>query len=208
MVYRLTYSSLNTGSWLDGNSPYGHFNKLGTGCFQRLWELEEGDEGQAPGDGRGFVGGRGWEQLAIEAAREAEAQEAAAAAQAEEDARTARAAGLRDPQDDAGELPIAVILAHIQLNGGEPERAEPQPNNGRRRPRAPGAANAVQNHERNRAGENNRVAHRVARERPRLNNEERHQQEIQRFVEMAERDEEDGWDSDDLGDDDEGFVIH
>ena len=59
-------------------------------CYQRLWELEEGDEGQGPGDGRGFAGGRGWEQAAIEAAREAEAEETAAAAQAEEDGRAAR----------------------------------------------------------------------------------------------------------------------
>jgi E3 ubiquitin-protein ligase RNF14 len=37
--------------------------------------------------------------------------------------------------------------------------------------------------------------------------EDREQAELQRFVELALRDEEDAWDSDELGDDDEGFVI-
>ena len=37
--------------------------------------------------------------------------------------------------------------------------------------------------------------------------EDRQLQELQRFLELAQRDEEDGWDSDELGDDDEGFVI-
>ena len=63
------------GSWLDGGNPYKHFNEQGTSCFQRLWELEEGDEGQDPGDGRGFAGGRGWEQMALEAAQAAAAGE-------------------------------------------------------------------------------------------------------------------------------------
>lgn len=45
------------GSWLDGENPYQHFNKGGSPCYQRLWELEEGDEGQGPEDGRGFAGG-------------------------------------------------------------------------------------------------------------------------------------------------------
>ena len=64
------------GSWLDGQNPYQHFNKSGTPCYQRLWELEEGDEGQGLADGRGFGGGRGWEQIALEAAREADEREA------------------------------------------------------------------------------------------------------------------------------------
>ena len=125
-------------SWLDGNNPYAHFNKPGSPCFQRLWELEEGDDGQAPGDGRGFIGARGWEQLAIEVAREAEAQEAAAAAQAQIDAE------VDDKIADARDV----------------------------------------------------------------NDEERQQQELQRFLDLALRDEEDGWDSDELGENDEGFVIH
>ena len=35
-------------SWLDAQNPYQHFNKPGTECYQRLWELEEGDEGEVP----------------------------------------------------------------------------------------------------------------------------------------------------------------
>ena len=73
------------GSWLDHMNPYQHFNKPGTECYQRLWELEEGDEGQQPGDRRGFAGGRGWEQIALEVARQAEAEEAAQAARAAAD---------------------------------------------------------------------------------------------------------------------------
>lgn len=37
--------------------------------------------------------------------------------------------------------------------------------------------------------------------------DEREQAELQRFLEMARRDEEDGWDSDELGDDDGRFEI-
>lgn len=79
------------GSWLDGQMPYTHFNTRGTECYQRLFELEEGDEGQDPGDGRGFAGMRRWEQMAIEVAREAEAEEAAALARAQQEAAIARA---------------------------------------------------------------------------------------------------------------------
>lgn len=151
--------------------------------------------------------------MAIEAAREAEAEEAAAAAQAEEDARTARAAEPPRPPIEPDEVPIEVIMAHIQLNGEERHGAEPQANHGQRRPRVrlpprvQGAANAVRNHERNRAGDNVQAAQPGARRQRPLNDDERHQQEIQRFVQMAQQDEEDGWNSDDLGDDDEGFVI-
>jgi len=37
------------GAWLNGDNPYVHFNQAGRDCYQRLWELEEGDEGQGPG---------------------------------------------------------------------------------------------------------------------------------------------------------------
>lgn len=102
-------------SWLDPQNPYQHFNKPGTPCYQRLWELEEGDEGQAPADGRGFAGERHWEQLAIEAARAAEAQEAAEAAQAEEFARAERQlqrAPVQARRDD-----IVDQMARAQLDG-------------------------------------------------------------------------------------------
>jgi E3 ubiquitin-protein ligase RNF14 len=37
--------------------------------------------------------------------------------------------------------------------------------------------------------------------------DERRQAELRRFLELAQRDEEDGWDSDDLDEDDERFEI-
>jgi len=60
------------GSWLDAHNPYQHFNKKGNPCYNRLWELEEGDNGQ----GGAFVGARRWEQMAIDVAREADDAEA------------------------------------------------------------------------------------------------------------------------------------
>jgi E3 ubiquitin-protein ligase RNF14 len=190
------------GSWLDGQMPYTHFNTRGTECYQRLFELEEGDEGQDPADGRGFGGMRRWEQMALEIAREAEAEEAAAIAQAEEDARAARETRARE---DMAERPGAVV-------DGPPivDAVQPGGRNGGRRQRNPfpahppaqGAANAVRGHERNRGAGNAGV-----QARPGLVVEDREQAELQRFVELALRDEEDAWDSDDLGDDDEGFVI-
>lgn len=47
-------------SWLDPGNPYQHFNEAPdgriTGCYMRLWELEEGD---GDGVGHGFAGGVG-----------------------------------------------------------------------------------------------------------------------------------------------------
>ncbi|EME47732.1 hypothetical protein DOTSEDRAFT_69617 [Dothistroma septosporum NZE10] len=207
------------GSWLDGNNPYQHFNKAGTGCYQRLWELEEGDEGQAPEDGRGFAGGRGWEQMAIDAAREADEADAEAAAlqaQAEEDQRAAVPAA---PEPPANRVPLIVAMAQMQFEegAGNGEAAAAAPRRAARRPRNPfpanpraaGAAPAVRNHERG------------ARRRPPAANagpgrgagvredadQQRQQAELQRFLVLAQNDEEDGWNSDELGDDDEDFII-
>lgn len=59
-------------AWLSKENPYQHFNKPGTPCYQKLFEMEEGDEGQ----GAPFAGARHWEQMAREVAREADEQEA------------------------------------------------------------------------------------------------------------------------------------
>ncbi|TLD31899.1 putative ring finger protein [Venturia nashicola] len=58
-------------AWLDPQNPYKHFNDKKIGCYQRLWELEEGDDGN--GNVR-FEGARGWEAAAAaaDAADEAE----------------------------------------------------------------------------------------------------------------------------------------
>ena len=203
--------------------PYTHFNTRGTECYQRLFELEEGDEGQGPADGRGFAGQRRWEQMALDIAREAEAEEAAAVAQAEEDERAVREARALDdiPQvavNPANELAIEDIIAFLQIEDNAAPAPPPGPNvrnrGGRRRNpypnhlRAQGGGDAVRNHERNgRGGNAGAGVPGVRRARPALVEDDRQQAELQRFVEMAQRDEEDDWDSDDLGDDDDRFVI-
>lgn len=186
----------------------------------------------------------GWEQLAIEAARQADEQEAATEAarlQAEEDAR-----GPILHNDQIQREPLLAQLAHLdieinfddlndhELNLLGIQRAElapvPQPQHhqqqrgrgGRRArnpyPRAPanagrGAAQAVRAHERRQP----RPAQ--GRNRPRAvgvdaNAEQQddvrdrqQQEELERFIELARRDQEDDWDSDGLADDDGEFEI-
>jgi E3 ubiquitin-protein ligase RNF14 len=46
------------GFWLDPDNPYRHFNQKGKGCYNRLWDLEGGDEADGEVD---FAGARGWE---------------------------------------------------------------------------------------------------------------------------------------------------
>ncbi|KAI7162467.1 RWD-domain-containing protein [Hortaea werneckii] len=211
------------GAWLDGNNPYQHFNKSGTDCYQRLWELEEGDQGQNPGDGRGFGGGRGWEQMAIEVAREADEREAEEARQemqrAREEDRIANELLMAQQQQQQQE-PLAVRMAEVHLDVDAGQRAAQQrPPRGRRqnpfaaRPPADGRAQAIRNHERVAGQRGNRGARGGGRggRRPAAvtdeQRDEREQAELQRFLEMARRDEEDGWDSDELGDDDGRFEI-
>lgn len=43
------------GAYLDKGNPYGHYNTRENGCYQRLWELEGGDDGDF---GHAFAGGR------------------------------------------------------------------------------------------------------------------------------------------------------
>lgn len=99
-------------AWLDSGNPYQHFNKAGTGCYQRLWELEEGDEGQ----NAHFGGQRMWEEEARRVAEEADRAEAERL-QAEEN----EGAVLHDPDPDHQPM--------IRLNGGQllPEAPAPPP---------------------------------------------------------------------------------
>jgi E3 ubiquitin-protein ligase RNF14 len=57
------------GSWLDPSNPYRHFNEKGKPCYNRLWDLGAGDEGD--GD-VGFEGARALE-AALAAVEEANA---------------------------------------------------------------------------------------------------------------------------------------
>ncbi|KAL1306401.1 hypothetical protein AAFC00_005108 [Neodothiora populina] len=100
------------GAWLDGDNPYIHFNNGASECYQKLWELEEGDEGQ----GNNFGGARMWEAEARRVAEEADREEAERM-QNEENER----AVLMDAEDD--DFPL-------RLNGGQilPEAPAPPPN--------------------------------------------------------------------------------
>lgn len=49
------------GSWLDGADPYRHYNTSGRECFQRLFDLSEGDDADGVVE---FVGARRWEMEA------------------------------------------------------------------------------------------------------------------------------------------------
>lgn len=62
-------------SYLPEDNPYQHYNKEGEPCYRRLFDLVEGDNGQEGGGA--FVGARHWEQMAVEAALEAEEAEEA-----------------------------------------------------------------------------------------------------------------------------------
>jgi E3 ubiquitin-protein ligase RNF14 len=49
-------------TWLDPHNPYKHFNKEGQHCYQRLWDLEEGDDGNGHAV---FGGARAFEIQAV-----------------------------------------------------------------------------------------------------------------------------------------------
>ncbi|OCK85325.1 RWD-domain-containing protein, partial [Lepidopterella palustris CBS 459.81] len=87
-------------SWLNPNNPYEHFNQPEKPCYMRLWELEEGDDGNGEVH---FDGIRGAEAAAQRAAR------AAAEAQMEE----IEAAEREQAQAGANE-PIAIILNGVE----------------------------------------------------------------------------------------------
>lgn len=108
----------------------------------------------------------------------------------------------------AAQEPIVVNMARLDLGdaplaqqaGRAPQARRPR--NPFPAPRAQGAAPAVRAHERG----GPRGGGPVRRRTPPDAEEQRHEEELRRFLELAQRDEEDGWDSDVLGDED-GFVI-
>ena len=204
------------GDWLDPGNPYQHFNRAGFPCYQRLWDMEGGDNGE----GNAFVGARHWEQMALEVAREADEAEARAL-QAEEDARAEeilnQQGGFIPPQHVN---PLRIIpdeMVHLNVREIPPEMPPPaeraRRGRGRGNPFRPPAANeqgaAVRAHERGGRGRGraNLANGPVRRNAPAPEQEHaREEAELQRFVELALRDEEEEWDSDELGEED-GFVI-
>lgn len=101
------------GAWLDGSNPYMHFNRGGSDCYQRLWELEEGDEGQ----GNAFGGARMWEQEARRVAEEADRQEAERLQDQENERAVLMDAEAEEAADD---FPL-------RLNGGQMMPEAPAP---------------------------------------------------------------------------------
>lgn len=91
-------------SWLNPSNPYEHFNTKSIGCYQRLWDLEEGDNGQ--GNVR-FLGARGAEAAAV-AAERAEHADAAAEAAAQEEAFRNDPARLQALENAMAQLNIVV----------------------------------------------------------------------------------------------------
>jgi E3 ubiquitin-protein ligase RNF14 len=110
--------------------------------------------------------------------------------------------------DNDGAVPVVVVNAAPPPAAERARRAR-----GRGNPFRPPAANeqgaAIRAHERGGRGRGraNLVNGPVHRHGPAVEQEHaREEAELQRFVELALRDEEEGWDSDELGDE-EGFVI-
>ena len=227
------------GAWLNADNPYQHFNKPGSPCYQRLWDMEEGDNGE----GNQFLGARHWEQVARDVAREADEADARAL-QLQEDALAGEqivrgeldavappppvvpAAPWEHPAEEPVDLNDPAVLAAAAHQAAHPVAAlglfppPPPPRRGRGRgnpfrPVAAAAGNvqgaAVRAHERGAGGARGRPAGfngRAGQFRAEnaLQEFARGEGELQRFVELALLDEEDDWDSDELGEDEE-FVI-
>ncbi|KAI4847515.1 RWD-domain-containing protein, partial [Aureobasidium sp. EXF-8846] len=178
------------GAWLCPDNPYMHFNKPGTECYQKLWELEEGDEGQEGA----FVGARRWEQEALAVAQAADREEAEALQREEDEAAARQLAEQLDAQDNVAAVAQPVPRNNAQAAVAEAAVQQPARRGGGRRPRGGRVAAidgrragpAVQQHE---AAANQQQIDAAAAAA------------FRRFVELAVRDEEDGWDSDELEDD-------
>ncbi|KAK3669365.1 hypothetical protein LTR78_010748 [Recurvomyces mirabilis] len=214
------------GAWLNKENPYIHFNTTGRECYQRLFDLEQGDEAaellqgeEGREAGERFGGIRRFEMMALEVAREADERELAEMAgedgEGEVDEATQRQRELRAAAWDVVVAePIVVGLAQVQLNPPpqapdpqpqpQPQARAPPPQRARRnpfpvRPGVGGAADAVRRHERAAAAlpPRRRQAPHAA-----LDDDDRFRGEIQRFLRMARDDTEDAWDSDELDEDD------
>ena len=165
------------GAWLDPGNPYNHFNNKHIGCYMRLWELEEGDEGHGRVQ---FEGPRRWEAEARLVAEEADREEAMRL-QEQEDAAGAALPEAPAPPPAQVEPALIAAMARVQLQQPLPpppaqqRRGAGRPN-GQPAPRGPNAQPVQQLDPAQAAA-------------------------FPRFLAMAANDEEDGWNSDELEDD-------
>lgn len=179
-------------AWLCEDNPYQHFNQPGTPCYQKLWELEEGDEGQ----GAAFGGVRFWEQEARAIAEAADREEAEQLQRQENELAAREVAAQLEAQD------AAAVQEDVAPPAGAAAEVEPaQRGRGGRRGARRARGGRV-------AGAGRGAAQQQQPPQNQQPVDEAAAAAFRRFVELAVRDEEDGWDSDELEDAmDERWVI-
>ena len=191
-------------AWLKPTNPYGHFDVVGSSCYMRLWELEEGDEGLGNGaQGNNVFGGvRAAEVAAYFAAAVPDIPPPLPPAAAEVPVMHDRFPdqGIEEgpPLDlhvpDGADLE-ALPVFHNEPAGPNPVRLPPARavpvDHGRvNEPRAPPR-------QRRAVGGRN-LPDRRGGPREALQREALQREALQRFLRMAQADEEDEWDSDEL----------
>ncbi|KAF2491380.1 RWD-domain-containing protein, partial [Lophium mytilinum] len=179
-------------AWLNADNPYEHFNQEGRPCYQRLWELEEGDDGNGNVRFNGIRGAEAAAQRAAQAAMDIQNQEMDAAedqGRAQPNHANAVVNGFENLQIEdhqipppAPEPPAPAAQPVAQPNRRQAANREPRENI-RRMPRMLGQE---------------RAAHGGGGRYPRM---EANQMGLQRFLQLVRDDEEDEWDSDELDDD-------
>ncbi|KAH0562174.1 hypothetical protein GP486_003127 [Trichoglossum hirsutum] len=207
-------------AWLDEANPYQHFNQEKSGCYQRLWELEGGDDGEI-----GLAYGGGVEQgnnafvpWDVEEISDTEGSSDGDDGIDDDSVDEEEMVLFEDPQvqDELGQRLLQVGQFHEQDPPQPPPEAPvppvvdihagPAPRQRAQAPRPvlPPGLRPEDHPRRPPAFLGNLVrqaqGERVVADRP-GRGIRRHG--LQRFLEMVENDEEDGWDSEEL-DDDEG----
>ncbi|KAL8672631.1 MAG: hypothetical protein Q9168_002907 [Polycauliona sp. 1 TL-2023] len=190
-------------SWLDQDNPYQHFNNPKKGCFQRLWELEAGDGADV---GRGFAGGYdsdggddgfdGQDDNPLADLDDIDSDD-----EAFED-RPPVAPAAPPPRNHPYRQHIVVRLPpppRVQAAIARRAAAEPAPidEEAGQHPPEPRVAQAA------RAAQAGPARAPVARPPGRMLMRRRPVDGLQRALEMVQNDEEDEWDSDELGDESE-----
>lgn len=206
-------------AWLEPSNPYKHYNLEGTGCYMRLWELENGDGDDV---GIGFAGGiqRAPEEVVAVVEVDAEVNREIA------DQIQLDVPEVEDPNDEPVPVPPAQQLQRegplvLRINQLPPQPAPPVPDAphfvprnrpqprggvgfqfGQNRvidPRPAGIRQAAPMAARRLRGQQGARRGAAAEEGMARAREAEHQAWVERFVQMALNDEEDqiDWDSDD-----------